>query len=102
VIGSATMPSFIRSVEASRAAVGVSDGYRQWRLRWPNLDRYAGNPGRAAVVDEVLATVARPAVVIPAQRSGDAELELDGSAASAEAETRPGMVTRLLRWLGLR
>lgn len=40
VIGSATMPAFIRGVEACRAEQGVSGGYREWRTRWFCLDRY--------------------------------------------------------------
>jgi hypothetical protein len=54
VIGSATMPSFIRSVEACRAAYGAVGGYREWRRRWPALDRYAAEPGRLARVQAVL------------------------------------------------
>ena len=46
VIGSATMPAFIRSVDAYRKSEGVSSGYREWRERWFELDRYADEPGR--------------------------------------------------------
>jgi hypothetical protein len=45
-IGSATMPAFIRSVDTYRALRGVGDGYRDWRLAWLGLDRYADEPGR--------------------------------------------------------
>jgi hypothetical protein len=38
LIGSATMPAFIRGVEISRAAYGVAGGYREWRDAWPSLD----------------------------------------------------------------
>jgi hypothetical protein len=54
VIGSATMPSYIRSVEACRADAGVFDGYREWRLRWPALDRYAHTSGRQELVAKIL------------------------------------------------
>jgi hypothetical protein len=51
VIGSATKPGFIRSVEACRAVVGAADGgYVRWRRRWPELDRYVDDPGRAEAV----------------------------------------------------
>ncbi|MEV4498582.1 hypothetical protein AB0J84_23155 [Micromonospora arborensis] len=40
LIGSATMPAFLRGVAACRAAMGVTGGYREWRLRWTILDRY--------------------------------------------------------------
>ncbi|MBM0226912.1 MULTISPECIES: hypothetical protein [Micromonospora] len=55
VIGSATKPSFIQSVEACRAEFGAPGGYREWRLRWLDLDRYAGEPGRAERVRRILA-----------------------------------------------
>ncbi|MEV4517430.1 hypothetical protein AB0K00_51805 [Dactylosporangium sp. NPDC049525] len=54
VIGSATMPSFIRSVEACRAAYGTVGGYREWRKRWPTLDRYDAERDRRARVKAVL------------------------------------------------
>ena len=54
VIGSATKPGFIRSVDACRTARGVRDGYRQWRQRWFELDRYANEEGRRARVDHAL------------------------------------------------
>lgn len=46
VIGSATMPAFIRSVEACRSSFAATDGYRQWRRDWPMLDRYYPEPDR--------------------------------------------------------
>jgi hypothetical protein len=55
VIGSATKPGFIRSVEACRATAGAGgDGYVRWRRRWPTLDRYASEPGRSGRVEEAL------------------------------------------------
>lgn len=54
VIGSATKPSFIRSVEACRASFYVHEGYRQWRQQWPKLDRYAEETGRQERVRRVL------------------------------------------------
>ncbi|MGH3787197.1 MAG: hypothetical protein ACRDRG_11735 [Pseudonocardiaceae bacterium] len=54
VIGSATMPSYIRAVDACWAEVGAEDGYRQWRSHWFDLDRYADEPGRRARVEQVL------------------------------------------------
>ncbi|MEV0544344.1 hypothetical protein [Nocardia salmonicida] len=39
-IGSATMAGFIRGVEASRTARGQHGGYRVWRRKWFELDRY--------------------------------------------------------------
>jgi hypothetical protein len=55
VIGSATKPGFIRSVEACRAAAGAApDGYLRWRRRWPVLDRYESEPGRAQRVEQAL------------------------------------------------
>ena len=55
VIGSATMPAFIRSVESCRAAVGVHSGYREWRWRWWGLDRYPDEEGRRARVEKAFA-----------------------------------------------
>ncbi|MFY9808102.1 MAG: hypothetical protein WCC65_17755 [Pseudonocardiaceae bacterium] len=54
VIGSATMPSYIRAVEACRANLGAEDGYRQWRSQWFELDRYSDDPGRRVRVEQVL------------------------------------------------
>lgn len=55
VIGSATKPGFIRSVEACRAGAGADgDEYTEWRRRWPMLDRYANEPGRAGRVEQAL------------------------------------------------
>ncbi|MFG1652575.1 hypothetical protein ACGFIE_21860 [Micromonospora sp. NPDC049275] len=39
LIGSATMPAFLRGVTACQAARDAT-GYREWRLRWTILDRY--------------------------------------------------------------
>jgi hypothetical protein len=55
VIGSATKPGFIRSVETCRAAAGAAaDGYVRWRRDWPMLDRYESEPGRAQRVEQAL------------------------------------------------
>jgi hypothetical protein len=54
VIGSATKPSFIRSVAACRAEGGATGGYHEWRRRWFVLDRYANEPGRQKRVAEIL------------------------------------------------
>jgi hypothetical protein len=53
-IGSATMPSFIRSVVGCRALCGVDSGYHEWRAAWFELDRHAGEDGREAHVMAVL------------------------------------------------
>jgi hypothetical protein len=56
VIGTATMPGFIRSVEACRATFGVfDDGYRRWRMEWSRLDRYQSEPGRRERIAAALA-----------------------------------------------
>ncbi|WP_377567573.1 hypothetical protein [Micromonospora sonneratiae] len=55
VIGSATKPSFIRSVEAVRRAFGGSSGYAEWRREWFELDRYCDADGRRGRVDQALA-----------------------------------------------
>jgi hypothetical protein len=48
------MPGFIRSVEACRASYGVIGGYREWRVRWKLLDRYATDPHRPDLIDKIL------------------------------------------------
>lgn len=53
VISSATLPEYIRGIEAIRAQSGVDHGYRDWRRRWPTLDRHR-QPERVALVAEVL------------------------------------------------
>ncbi|MDQ1742349.1 MAG: hypothetical protein QOE23_688 [Pseudonocardiales bacterium] len=46
-LASAMMPGYIRLVEEHRMARGsAEDGYRAWRERWFQLDRYATDPGR--------------------------------------------------------
>jgi hypothetical protein len=57
VIGSATMPAFIRSIEACRSSFGAAEGYRQWRSAWPMLDRYHPEPDRP---DRVAASLRQP------------------------------------------
>jgi hypothetical protein len=54
MIGSAVMPTFIRSAEACRGLYGVDHGYRDWRRRWPVLDRYADEDGRPERVEAAL------------------------------------------------
>src|SRR5262249_34999739 len=44
--GSATMPSFIRSVADCRSFSGAGPGYHEWRAAWFELDRYASETGR--------------------------------------------------------
>ncbi|MEJ3744396.1 hypothetical protein WEI85_14010 [Actinomycetes bacterium KLBMP 9797] len=55
-IGSATLPAFVRGVDACRAARGVPGGYREWRRRWFALDRYIDEdePGRRTRVHQTL------------------------------------------------
>ena len=55
--GSATWPTYFRRAEARRRGVDPSDdlGYTRWRREWPQLDRYFGEPGRLAYVQEALA-----------------------------------------------
>jgi hypothetical protein len=54
VIGSAVMPTFIRSVDACRALYGVDHGYRKWRRCWLVLDRYVDEDGRPDRVEAAL------------------------------------------------
>lgn len=54
VIGSATMPSYLRAVDACRAEWGAADGYRQWRSRWFALDKYSDESGRRTAVEQAL------------------------------------------------
>ncbi|MGW0433758.1 hypothetical protein ACWDV4_14615 [Micromonospora sp. NPDC003197] len=58
VVGSATKPSFIRSVETVRKALGGSSGYAQWRRDWFELDRYWDEDGHRGRVDQALADAA--------------------------------------------
>lgn len=53
-IGTASKPDFIRSVEACRQDSGAAARYREWRIRWFELDRYAKDPGRRDRIDEIL------------------------------------------------
>jgi hypothetical protein len=57
VIGSASKPSFIASVEACRRDTGAAADYRAWRRRWPELDRYVGHDGRAQRINGILETI---------------------------------------------
>jgi hypothetical protein len=54
VIGSASMPRFIASVEACRQDTGAAADYRAWRRRRPRLDRYVDRPGRAERINRIL------------------------------------------------
>ncbi len=54
IIGSASKPSFIGSVEDCREDPGASADYRRWRRDWFVLDRYAGRPGRRDRIERVL------------------------------------------------
>ncbi len=53
VIGSASMPHFIRSVEACRDDLGATADYERWRARWTELDRYGAQ--RWADIQKLLA-----------------------------------------------
>ncbi len=53
VIGSASMPDFIASVEACREDDGATADYCAWRARWPMLDRYANEKGRRERIAEI-------------------------------------------------
>jgi hypothetical protein len=56
VIGSATKPSFVRSVAALRRIHGgTGEGYVEWRRAWFVLDRHANEAGRRRRVEEALA-----------------------------------------------
>ena len=54
LIGSASKPSFIRSVEDCREDSGRSADYRRWRLDWFKLDRYAEHPGRRERIEQIM------------------------------------------------
>ncbi|MFC4071797.1 hypothetical protein [Actinoplanes subglobosus] len=56
-VGGATMPAFIRAVEAARSQRSAVTTYRQWRRRWPSLDRYADESGRQDRVEAVLTLI---------------------------------------------
>jgi hypothetical protein len=56
IIGSASKPSFIASVEACRTDTGSAADYRKWRRHWFVLDRYAGTPGRRERIERILDT----------------------------------------------
>ncbi|MFI5960248.1 hypothetical protein [Cryptosporangium sp. NPDC051539] len=53
-IGTASMPAFIASVEACRQDSGRASDYRLWRLRYPDLDRYAEQKNRAIRIARIL------------------------------------------------
>lgn len=57
VIGSATKPDFIQAVEALRREAGLTGGYRSWRHRWVELDRYCAEQGRAELVRQAFEEV---------------------------------------------
>ena len=56
VTGSVTKLSFIRSVEACRAAEGAADGYRAWHRHWFILARNAIEESTHARVESVPST----------------------------------------------
>jgi hypothetical protein len=51
----ATMPSFIRSVVASRSLGADDRGYQEWRREWFRYDQYAKESGRKDRVEAALA-----------------------------------------------
>jgi hypothetical protein len=53
-IGSASKPSFIASVDKCREDGGATADYRNWRRRWPRLDRYADEDGRRERIVRIL------------------------------------------------
>ena len=57
LIGSASMPHFIHSVECCRVDEGAAADYRRWRAAWPQLDRYYRKdeePGRWARIEAMV------------------------------------------------
>jgi hypothetical protein len=56
IIGSASKPSFIASVEACRTDAGTAADYRMWRRKWFKLDRYAGTTDREVRINRILST----------------------------------------------
>ncbi|GIE27622.1 hypothetical protein Ait01nite_006670 [Actinoplanes italicus] len=54
IIGTASKPSFITSVEACRTDTGPAAEYREWRRRWFELDRYAEFTGRRERIFRIL------------------------------------------------
>lgn len=52
IVGCASMPHFIRSVEACRDDVGATANYHQWRREWTQLDRYG--PDRWQDIERLL------------------------------------------------
>lgn len=51
LIGCATKPDFIASVERLRREAGATSDYKGWRIRWQPLDRYRTEDGRAKRVE---------------------------------------------------
>jgi tetratricopeptide (TPR) repeat protein len=58
VIGSATMPRFVRSAERTARRHQIRPGYLDWRRQWPELDRYHREAGRRDHLERVFAQVA--------------------------------------------
>jgi len=54
LIASSSKPDFNDSVEACRTDSGAAANYREWRCRWPSLDRYADEPGRPESMRKML------------------------------------------------
>ena len=54
IVGSSSKPDFNSSVEACRKDAGAAASYREWRCRWPRLDRYADEDGRRDRIAQIL------------------------------------------------
>ena len=54
IVGSSSKPDFNSSVEACRKDAGAAASYRDWRCRWPQLDRYADEDGRRERIAGIL------------------------------------------------
>ncbi len=68
IIGSASKPSFIASVEACRTDRDTSTDYGAWRRRWHVLDRYVGLPGRRERIEWILGRLRKGASPTGAHR----------------------------------
>jgi hypothetical protein len=52
-IGTSSKPDFNTSVEDCRQDPGAAADYEAWRIRWFELDRYAREPGRRALIARI-------------------------------------------------
>lgn len=68
IIGSSSMPDFNASVEACRRDQGKAADYAAWRIRWFELDRYAGDSTRRKHIAEIFGV---PESEIPPLRGGE-------------------------------